>query len=182
MDVLQFNRLLRNIGSDRRALEKIYQEYYPKLVLHLRYRFGNLLSPDDIAEDVFLALMRSPPQRKVDHPTAWLMGLADHKAIDLLRKYHKAIDLLRKYRKETDLPETLAMPPPFDNVILRSDVRQELKTLDKETQEIVYLHIWEGYSLKEISDLKNIGYETVRKKTSRAYRQLEKLFRKGEEP
>lgn len=172
MDVLQFNRLLRNMGSDRRALEKIYAEYYPKIVLHLRYRFGDLISPDDVAEEVFLSLMRSPPQKEVEHPTAWLMGLADH----------KAIDLLRKYREETDLPETLAMPPPFDNVILRSDVRQELQTLDKETQEIIYLHIWEGYSLKEISDLKNIGYETVRKKTSRAYQKLEKLFLKGEEP
>lgn len=172
MDVLQFNRLLRNMGSDRRALEKIYAEYYPKIVLHLRYRFGDLISPDDVAEEVFLSLMRSPPQKEVEHPTAWLMGLADH----------KAIDLLRKYREEEELPETLAMPPPFDNVILRSDVRQELQTLDKETQEIIYLHIWEGYSLKEISDLKNIGYETVRKKTSRAYQKLEKLFLKGEEP
>ena len=172
MDVLQFNRLLRNMGSDRRALEKIYAEYYPKIVLHLRYRFGDLISPDDVAEEVFLSLMRSPPQKEVEHPSTWLMGLADH----------KAIDLLRKYREEEELPETLAMPPPFDNVILRNDVRQELQTLDKETQEIIYLHIWEGYSLKEISDLKNIGYETVRKKTSRAYQKLEKLFLKGEEP
>ena len=142
------------MGSDRRALEKIYAEYYPKIVLHLRYRFGDLISPDDVAEEVFLSLMRSPPQKEVEHPSTWLMGLADH----------KAIDLLRKYREEEELPETLAMPPPFDNVILRSDVRQELQTLE------------------EISDLKNIGYETVRKKTSRAYQKLEKLFLKGEEP
>lgn len=172
MDVLKFNRLLRSMGTDRRALEKIYAEYYPKIVLHLRYRYGKLLSPDDVAEEVFLSLMRAPPQGEVEHPTAWLMGLADH----------KAVDFLRKLREEEELPEALAMPPPFDEVILRSDVRQELNTLDAETQEIVYLHIWEGYSLKEISDLKNIGYETVRKKTSRAYQKLKKLFRKGEEP
>ena len=170
MDVLQFNRLLHRIGYDRRALEQIYQEYYPKIVLHLRYRFRDRIPHDDVAEEVFLALMCSPPDGDIASPTAWLMRLADHKAVDLLRKSHGEVELF----------ETLAIPPPFDEVILRNDVRQQLQMLDAETQEIVYLHIWEGYSLKEISDLTNIGYETVRKKTSRAYEKLKKLFRKGE--
>lgn len=160
MDALKFNRLLRKIQSDKRAVEKLYEEYYPKIVYHVRRRFGNLVSPEDITQNVFLALLTTEITTYVEHPTAWLYTLVDNKAKDLLRVRHE----------EIALSEMLVSSFCIDSTILKEDMKQCLKGLDPISQQIIYLHIWEGYSYIEIAEELGVSCSNVRVKVSRAYK------------
>lgn len=166
MNPRKFNQLLQNIKYDKRVIEEIYHEYFPQIVIHLKRRFGNRISAEDIAQDVFVNLMTTDRFPKVEHPTSWINKLADHKAIDKLRTQH--IDI--------ELTENISDTFYIDNVILKEDIKKALKKLDKESQIIIYLHHWEGYDYKEISQMLHISCNNVRVKVSRAYSVLKKLL------
>lgn len=160
MDEQKFNRLLRRINTDSRAFEEIYNEYYGKVKLHVFRGFGKLVSAEDVAQDVFISLLSLKPDEKIEHPTTWLMRLAENKAKDVLRVRHE----------EVSLSELLSVPFCIDSTILRADMQAILRRLDPLSQQIIYLHIWEGYSYQEIAEELHITCSNVRVKVSRAYK------------
>ena len=56
MEAHKFNRLLSRISCDKEAFELLYGEYYLKMKLHIRRRWGNLVAAEDIVQDVREAL------------------------------------------------------------------------------------------------------------------------------
>lgn len=162
MKELKFNRLLQRIKYDKHAVKEIYGEYYQKIINHLTRRFGKLISPADIAHDTFLALIGTENFAHVDHPTTWLYAIADN----------KAVDHINRTTKETAFPENFSVPSQLDSLILKEDVKKALCKLDEASQTIIYLHIWEGYSYKEIADCLHLSYANIRTKASRAYSAL----------
>ncbi len=166
MDSQKFNRLLRKITTDSRALEEIYEEYYSKVKLHILRGFGNLVSAEDVAQEVFLSLLSLNLKEKIEFPTTWLMRLSENKAKDILRGKHS----------ESELSDMISSSFSIDKAILKADVQTVIKKLDPLSQQIIYLHIWEGYPYKEIAQELNISYNNVRVKASRAYKKIEKLL------
>lgn len=166
MDPQKFNRLLRKINTDSRAFEEIYNEYYGKVKLHIMRGFGKLLSPEDVTQEVFLSLLNLQIDKPIEHPTTWLMRLAENKAKDILRVRHE----------EVSLSELLPVPFCIDSTILRADMQAIFRKLDPLTQQIIYLHIWEDYSYQEIADELHISCSNVRVKVSRAYKLIKKLL------
>ena len=74
------------------------------------------------------------------------------------------------------MPETYTAPLNFDDVVLKEDMRKIFERLDECTQKILYLHIWEGYSQKEIAEMMEMSCTNVRKKASRGYELIKKLL------
>ncbi len=97
MKELKFNHLLQNLKTDKQAVKEIYEEYYPKIIIHLSRRFGKLISPVDIAHDTFLALMSAENFSYVEYPTTWLYTMADNKAIDALKRKNQ--ETTRKFQR-----------------------------------------------------------------------------------
>ena len=64
----------------------------------------------------------------------------------------------------------------IDKTILDLEVKRALSKLDKLSQQIIYLHYWEGYSLKELATEFNLSYGSIRTKVSRAYDELKKIY------
>lgn len=87
-----------------------------------------------------------------------------------------AIDELRKQKKTLPLNELLISNFDYEALIDDEEVKSKFETLDEVTQKIYYLHFWEGYSFKEISEELNLNYNTVRVKAGRGYKKMkEKL-------
>ncbi len=166
MNAHKFNRLLQKLKTDKRALDEIYREYYPVLVMHLNRVFGRLVSAEDIAQNVFLSLMETETAEAVKHPTGWMCKLSEYKAVDDLKRRH------------VDLPLSPKESVPFDldNLILSADMQEAFSLLDPETQEIVYMRFWEGYTAREIAEAKNMSLNCVRMRIFRALKTLEKIF------
>lgn len=166
MDAHKFNRQLKKMTTDRRALESIYEEYYLPMKAHVQRRFGSLVNAEDIAQDVFLKLLSCGDQPYIEYPASWLYTMADNRAKDVLRATHR----------ETQLPEVLAASFDPDKTIVNAEMRRALCVLEEDARYILYLHYWEGYSLKEIAQETGMSYTNVRAKVSRAYQKLIKIL------
>ncbi len=166
MEAHKFNRLLSRISCDKEAFELLYGEYYLKMKLHIRRRWGNLVAAEDIVQDVFVKLMERKPKEYVSYPTSWLYRMADNYVKDILRSSHTAESAITETSESFDL----------DAVIINADVREALRTLDETSQKIIYMNIWEGLTFKEIADEMSVSYGSVRTKASRAYKKLRPII------
>lgn len=164
MNSQKFNRLLNNIKNDKKAIIPIYQEYYSKIVIHLRCRFGRIICHEDIAQEVFAALLNLKEDKKIDSPTQWILAVADNKAIDFLRTHHE------------DFAYTDALNSTFDlnYSFLGTDIQLAFVHIDSLSRKILYMHFWEGYSYKQIAEILHVTSGNVRLKASRAYKELKK--------
>lgn len=167
MNANKFNALLRKLNTDKKAFELLYAEFYPKTVFHLRRCFGNVVPAEDIAQDLFLKLLQLQQKEPVRNPTAWIFALSENLAKDALQKIHF----------ELPLSETLSdASPDTDKIIANAELKKFFSTLDKTSQKILYMHYWEGYTLKEIAENLGISYMVLRKQVSRVYKNLKKFF------
>lgn len=166
MNPQKFNRILSKIKYDKQAIIPIYQEFYSKIIIHLRCRFGKLICHEDVASEVFAALLEGKEHEYVNAPTQWLYAMADNKATDILRTRHE----------EVAYTDALSPTPDFDYSGLCADVQLAFEHIDPLSRKILYLHFWEGYSHKEIAAMLNMTCGNVRLKASRAYKILEKYL------
>lgn len=164
MEPTKFNRLFRKLNTDKNAFEQIYSEYYPLVVIHIRSCYGNLVSAEDVAQDLFFKLLNFDQQDNITHPTAWIFRLAENIAVDKIRKSNH----------ELPLKEMVSTPLNMDTHIDDGELKIYFMGLDETTQKILYMYYWEGYSLKEISLELGIKYANLRVKVSRAYSKLKK--------
>jgi len=86
MNERDFNRVLKKIEYDKSGLSAIYAEYYPKIKIHLKRKFGKLVDSEDIAREVFLKLLRYKYSGPVKYPAAWLYKIAENIAVRALEK------------------------------------------------------------------------------------------------
>ncbi len=166
MNPQKFNRVLSKIKYDKQAIIPIYQEFYSKIILHLRCRFGNLVRHEDVASEVFAALLEGKEHDYVNAPTQWLFAMADNKAIDILRTRHE----------EVAYTDALGPTPDFDYSGLSADVHLAFEHIDPLSRKILYLHFWVGYSHKDIAAMLHMTCGNVRLKASRAYKILKKYL------
>ncbi len=166
MDAQKFNRLLKKIKYDKSALEVIYNEFSSKLKAYILRRFGKLINPDDVLQEIFLKLLEIDIPNFVEYPTTWLYKIASNCIVDILRRTHPEEELIEEKFAEFEI----------ENTIVNDDVKNALLQLDKESQQILYMHYWEGYRFKEIAISLNLSYSNVRVKASRAYKKLKKYL------
>lgn len=162
MESQKFNKSLHKILSDKQAIVPIYQEFYAKIVVHLRFRFGNSICPEDIAQEVFASLLNTKPANYIEAPQRWLFALADNKAIDFLRRQQNEIAF------SDDMNASPVCEIPTQNIT----IRLAFEHIDPQSQKILMMHFWEGYNYKEIAEALNLSCGNVRLKASRAYKIL----------
>lgn len=157
----KFNRLFKNLNTDKKAFEEVYTEYYPLTVLHLRRCYGNLISAEDIAHDLFVKLLKMEQRDYIEHPLSWVYKLADNMAVDEIRKH-----------KDVPLNELLSTPVNMEFISDKEEIKEYFSQLDESEVKILYMHFWEGYSFKEIAEILDIKYSNVRVKVCRAYKKF----------
>ena len=163
MDAQKFNRLIRKIKYDPKSIEAIYDTFHLKLKVHIYRRFGKLVNPEDVAEDIFLKLLEMDTPKYVEYPTAWLYRIADNYVTDKLRRMHPDEELL-----ETTASDKFDL----EQAVIDQEVKEAMLNLDELTQKILYLHYWEGYSFKELEKELALSYGSIRTRASRAYKLL----------
>lgn len=166
MDPKKFNKQLRKIKDDKEAIVPIYREYYSEIVIHLRCRFGKLICHEDIAQEVFAALLEPREYKEIASPTQWLFAIADNKAIDCLRSRHE----------EIAYADTLDSGRNFDYSYLSAEVQFAFEQIDALSRTILHLRFWEGYNHKEIAAMLHMSCGNVRLKVSRAYQEIKKYL------
>lgn len=144
-------------------------EVYGDMVV--RAAFGmvkNRQDAEDIAQEVFLTLVRKAPRfENAAHQKAWLLRATINRS-----KSHLTSAWMRH---RADLEDTLPAPfTPQENIVLDAVAELPLKY-----RQVVYLHYIEGYTAAEIGRLLQRNPNTVLSQLARARTRLQQTL-KGE--
>lgn len=149
---------------------RLYHEFSAVIHGYIRWITGNAPASQDILQSVFLQLWRhgggpaDPDERR-----RWLYAVARNACTDYFRAANRSRRLADRFSREPDEEEA-----PGD-----ARTWELLRHLEETDRSILYLHIKEGYSHKEIGAMIDMAENNVRIRAFRALRRLRAFL--GEE-
>jgi RNA polymerase sigma-70 factor (ECF subfamily) len=155
--------------ADPQGFAKLYDRYAPNIYRYLLSRLGNVAEAQDITSQTFLlAFEMFPRYRHTDYFSAWLFTIARNRYVDCLRR--------NKNRPEP-LPEGLGDPQEgLLQQVIRSErcsaLRQRIRGLPEEEQEILRLRFVANLSFAEMASILKRKEDAVKKTV---YRLLARL-------
>lgn len=140
------------MNSDNTALYAFRR--FGRLVLKTAYScVGNYSEAEDIAQEVFLTLHEKPQEFNDDeHMKAWLLRAAINRG----KNYHKSW----KQKGRIDIDE-LPEPAESSNASQSRELKEAVFSLSPKYSSVLYLHYYEGYTIKEIAAMLGKRENTV---------------------
>ncbi|SDB03820.1 RNA polymerase sigma factor [Eubacterium oxidoreducens] len=154
--------------GDTHAFATLYETVYEDMY---RYALYLLKRPEDAADAVSDAVTDAFAQMKqLKNPDAfksWIFKILNHKCKQKMRDYvSEPVELTDEGLERTTLVET-----PIDQLD-QLYVRELFDSLPALDREIIGLHIFAGYTAREIAQLYGMNENTVRSRESRALKKL----------
>lgn len=128
---------------------------YGDTILRIAYVCcGSYAEAEDITQDVFLLLHTKHTDFSSDeHLKAWLIRVAVNKSKNFKRSFR-----VSRTQSMDELPEsTSSCIMNTDNV----DIRNKIESLPKKYSSVIYLYYYEGYNIREISNILEKNENTV---------------------
>lgn len=162
-------------GGDRGAFEKLYYAYERRIYRYLYSLVRTTEAAEELTNDVMVeAWKASPGFRAQSKPSAWLFGIAHHKAMDALRRRRPSVVELHALSAVADSQES-----PEDSAVrqsVRRSVADALQSLSAEHRAVVELTFNHGYSYQEIARIVGCPLNTVKTRMFYAKKQLRQVF------
>jgi RNA polymerase sigma-70 factor (ECF subfamily) len=157
-------------GSKKALVERLFAEHGGALRAFFYRRVRRQPEAADLAQEVYLRLLRVPDIDSIRNPEAYLFTVASNLAKEhAVRERHLsgALDI-----EEPAVQEQLADLPGFGS-LLDTDarvkrLREVLKELPPKCQAAVAMQYWQGLSYAEIGQQLDISPHMVKKYLSRA--------------
>ena len=148
------------------ALSELY-DLYGRLILSVAYTIvQSYTDAEDVLQDVMILLCRyAPVYKSGTSPRAYVMSIARHRSIDLIRK--------RKYDVS---PDEIGDIPSHSEELEAVEVLDLLKGLSEEEQQIIILHLYAGLPHREVATMLEITPSAAEKKYQRALIKLKKQY------
>lgn len=160
-------RKMKN-GSEQ-AMDLFVAQYYNKILRYCYFHCDDRAHAEDLTQETFARFFEA--LAKYQH-----MG----KAINFL--YVIARNLCTDFHNKKKEIITEYFPDPGENpteaVEMRLDMKQALENLPEEIREVVILHYFQDYSLREVSSIMNIGLPLTKYRIKKAKAQLSVLLGK----
>lgn len=140
------------LKGDKKAFEDIYNDMkIPVFTVILRI-VGDRSEAEDILQEVFVKLYKSPPDAEIRKPRAYIFQSARNLALDALRKRKTLLDI----------DDVEVQAESFDEkTALNVDVENALAELSAEQRQIVTLHINADFKFREIAEMMDAPLGTV---------------------
>lgn len=153
--------------------DDIVKQYSGILYNHIRKMIGNDEDSKDILQEVFISVYKKIDGfREESSLKTWLFRIASNKTIDFLRR--------EKRFKAEELPETLnakSNPLKYTERSLKKElINIALSKLKDEEREIVILKELDGFTFKEIAEIKDLPENTVKTKLYSSLKKLRKII------
>ena len=153
--------------------EEIYREYRGKILAYIRGKVPHAQDAEDLCAAVFEKVLRNLDTYDADRASVatWVYIIA----------CNTVADYYRDRRGEETLDEELPSAEYADDALLRretlSTLADALTRLSQQERDVVILHYYSGYTLKEISERTGIPYRTVKLRKRTALERLRFLMR-----
>lgn len=135
--------------------EQVYQEHYRFVLMLCFSYFQDMSQAEDTLQDVFLKFLMKQPQLANSFAVhAWLYKTSKNLCISQLRK--------RKISDNLELNQTV------EEQSESFKIRQIIYDLPEKHRIVIILFYYEGYAIKEISQILKISSSAVKKRLERA--------------
>jgi RNA polymerase sigma-70 factor, ECF subfamily len=150
-------------------------EAYQRPVFNLCYRMlGDAGEAEDAAQESFLRaynhMSRYDPTRSF---STWLLAIASHYCIDLLRKRRLLVDSLEELEPWEEPADDAPGP---ESAAVKREGRQAaqalLARLGPQDRAVVVMRYWEGLSTEEIAQALSLTVKAVKSRLHRARKQM----------
>ena len=181
--VLDDQELLARIAAgEKDALEAIYERHSSAIYSLARYMLRSEAVAEEATQEAFLNiwLKASTYNSSRGHPKAWIMSVAHHKFIDIIRSRRRAeaISDPKEYETLDLLPSQQITTDELVVQNLEAErVRRALEQLPATQQEVVSLAYFGGLSQTEIAARLGQPLGTVKTRTRLALRKLREELR-----
>lgn len=157
--------------GDQAAFAAVYEAYKRPVYTLLRH----MLPPsqaEDVMQDVFLSLLRTPPKEGIRNPKAWLYRMAHNRAVDVLRK-GESLPL------QEEIP---AQGLPFEPLAAqRLDLSRAMQTLNEEERALLSLRFTAMLTLRESASVMGLSLPTASRRQQQALKKLRQQLNGGTE-
>jgi RNA polymerase sigma-70 factor (ECF subfamily) len=165
-------------NGDNEAFGRLYELYFVPIFRYVYFRVKSKNEAEDLTQEVFLKIYQSIEnfEDKNKPPLAYFFTIARNTIVDYWRKKKElSID-------ENELSEEIPDKNPSPTELVEKGqigeiVKQSLKDLTEEQQEIIILKFINERTNREIADLLNKSEEAVRQLQCRALKALRQKFK-----
>lgn len=170
MDIQEFNALLKLMKTNADAAYKISKYCVSRIKGRLKTKGVNKQDLEDISHTVFMQIYNKPPEY-IYAPYKYLCKVTDNYLINIGIKQAREREIFEDIA--LDSKEVKNIPCEFT---FNEGENEVLETVNDTDEEIITMHVVEGFTHKYISKKLNMSYDAVRARYSRAMRKLkEKL-------
>ena len=178
--------LVRIAAGEKDALEAIYERYSSPVYSLARYMLRSEAVAEEATQDVFLNiwLKASSYNSSRGQPKTWIMSVAHHKIIDVIRSRRRAeaISDPKEYETLDLLPsEQVGTAETVLRNLEAERVRRALERLPVTQQEVVTLAYFGGLSQSEIAARLGQPLGTVKTRARLALQKLREELRQEDD-
>jgi RNA polymerase sigma-70 factor, ECF subfamily len=164
-DVELFGQLAR---GESEALAELYDRHAPALLRHAFAMTREMAHSEDVVQATFVKIATvGAPLLGVRCPGNYLHRILRAASIDLLRREARR----REQTLVDDVIDTLATDPAT-----RIDVRDAVRRLSVPQREVIMLHLFSGFSFREIGDIVRVPTFTAASRYRLAIDRLRQLL------
>jgi len=135
-----------------------------------RQRAGCAADIDDIAQEVFLRLLRYDRSELIDYPQAYLFKIASNVSAEWAMRSSRRMPHHSEWL--TELVDTLSPEVELEREMLDEQLRAAVNELPPRAREILRLHFGEGLPHEEIAHKLGVTRKIVKRDIARAYASL----------
>ena len=152
--------------GDMTAFEEIYNDLkVPVMTVAVRI-IGDRHAAEDILQEVFVKLYKTPPDPQIKKPRAYIFRMARNLAIDGIRQ--------RQTLSLEDYEDTLQCNDT--DPAGRLDIEAAMTALPSEQRQVVSLHLNGGLKFREIAQITDTPLGTVLWRYQKAIKRLQSLL------
>lgn len=153
-------------NRDQQTFIRLYGEVYQDLYHFALYTLKNIHDAEDVTSDAVTDAYESFSKlRSLDSFRPWIFKILSNKCKRKIKEY---------VNKTVELPDDLA--GSREGLEQDCQVRQAFSKLEEEERLIISMHIFAGYTSKEIGKILHKNENTIRSKESRALKKMERLL------
>ena len=163
--------------EDKGALETIYARYGSSVYSLAMYMLKQEALAEEATQDIFLNIWLKASSYKTDRgePWAWIMSVAHHKIVDVIRARRRTLTAT-----DPDGYETLELLPSaqisteeeVERKIERERILKAVATLPPPQRQVIMMAYFEGYTQSEMAKILKQPLGTVKTRVRLAMQKL----------
>ena len=175
---LDDHKLIERISvREKPALDVLYGRYMSPVYSLAMFMLKQQALAEEVTQDIFLNIWLKAGSFKPDRgqPKSWIMSVAHHKIVDVIRSRRRAIVMTdpADYEILDQLPAGgVSTEEQVERNLERERIMKALETLPEPQREVIMLAYFEGYSQSEMAERLNQPLGTVKTRVRLAMQKL----------